>query len=223
MLSCFTLPPALVPCYGLNPSHRIAEVIGRMDLKRRPFKTELLRDGGDTRGPDPTRVPVPLYGNIGTFHSSPILPVFQFQKFPAKAAKPGQTGLSEAFEFVFKGQDRISTLTRAAGEPALEESERESRSPPLSTQEAGEGRAPSPQHSRQTPRRDAQAAGEEHRRELTHLALERAHCLQRSYLEPRPYATSRYCCSVGGLSLPVTRRTRTAWLARLTTDRGGMR
>lgn len=165
-----------------------------------------------------------LYGNIlGTFHSSPILPVFQFQKFPAKAAKPGQTGLSKAFEFVFKGQDRISTLTRAAGEPALEESERESRSPPLSTQEAGEGRAPSPQHSRQTPRRDAQVAGEEHRRELTHLALERAHCLQRSYLEPRPYATSRYCCSVGGLSLPVTRRTRTACLARLTTGRGGMR
>ena len=160
------------------------------------------------------------YGNIlGTFHSSSILPVFQFQKFPAKAAKPGQTGLSKAFEFVFKGQDRISTLTRAAGEPALEESERESRSPPLSTQEAGEGRAPSPKHSRQTPRRDAQAAGEEHRRELTHLALERAHCLAEveGSWSHAPTQRRGTVAPLEDFPFPCTRK------ARLTTGRGGMR
>ena len=146
------------------------------------------------------------YGNIlGTFHSSPILPVFQFQKFPAKAAKPGQTGLSKAFEFVFKGQDRISTLTRAAGEPALEESERESRSPPLSTQEAGEGRAPSPQALEADPQA-RRPGGRGRASTRTHSPRARARplsCRGRGVLEPRPYATSRYCCSVGGLPLPV--------------------
>ena len=92
----FTLPPALVPCYGLNPSHRIAEVIGRMDFKRRPCKTELLRDGGKMRGQDPTRVPVPCHAYTETFLELFILPqFFQFsssrnfqQKLPNRA-KPG--------------------------------------------------------------------------------------------------------------------------------------
>ena len=167
-----------------------------------------------------------LYGNIlGTFHSSPILPVFQFQKFPAKAAKPGQTGLSKAFEFVFKGQHRISTLTRAAGEPALEESERESRSPP--PQHSGGGRGEStlppaleadPQARRPGCRGRASARTHSPRARARPLSAE----VERSWSHA-PTQTSRYCCSVGGLSLPVTRRTRTACLARLTTGRGGMR
>ena len=166
-----------------------------------------------------------LYGNIlGTFHSSPILPVFQFQKFPAKAAKPGQTGLSKAFEFVFKGQDRISTLTRAAGEPALEESERKSRSPPSALRRRERGERPPPSTRGRppgaTPRWQGKSIDEN---SLTSRSSAPTVCRGRGVLEPRPYAASRYCCSVGGLSLPVTRRTRTACLARLTTGRGGMR
>ena len=164
-----------------------------------------------------------LYGNIlGTFHSSPILPVFQFQKFPAKAAKPGQTGLSKAFEFVFKGQDRISTLTRAAGDTALDESERESRSSP---QEAGEGRAPSPSALEADPQA-RRPGGRGRASTRTHSPRARARPLSAEVegsWSHAPTQTSRYCCSVGGLSLPVTRRTRTACLARLTTGRGGMR
>ena len=167
-----------------------------------------------------------LYGNIlGTFHSSPILPVFQFQKFPAKAAKPGQTGLSKAFEFVFKGQHRISTLTRAAGEPALEESERESRSPPPQHSGGGRGESALPPALEADPQA-RRPGGRGRASTRTHSPRARARPLsaevERSWSHA-PTQTSRYCCSVGGLSLPVTRRTRTACLARLTTGRGGMR
>ena len=159
--------------------------------------------------------------NFSFFPNSSSFPV------PEISSKSCQTGPNRGCQRLLNSCSRAKTglalLLGPRGSLPLKKANASPDPPPLSTQEAGEGRAPSPQHSRQTPRRDAQVAGEEHRRELTHLALERAHCLQRSYLEPRPYSTSRYCCSVGGLSLPVTRRTRTACLARLTTGRGGMR
>ena len=167
-----------------------------------------------------------LYGNIlGTFHSSPILPVFQFQKFPAKAAKPGQTGLSKAFEFVFKGQDRISTLTRAAGEPALKKANASPDPPPPQHSRGGRGESALPPALEADPQA-RRPGGRGRASTRTHSPRARARPLSAEVegsWSHAPTQTSRYCCSVGGLSLPVTRRTRTACLARLTTGRGGMR
>ena len=136
------------------------------------------------RGQDPTRVPVPCHAYTETFLELFILPqFFQFsssRNFQQKLPNRAKPGCQRLLNSCSRAKTGLALLLGPRGSLPLKKANASPDPPPLSTQEAGEGRAPSPQHSRQTPRRDAQVAGEEHRRELTHLALERAHCLQRS-------------------------------------------
>ena len=135
------------------------------------------------RGQDPTRVPVPCHAYTETFLELFILPqFFQFsssRNFQQKLPNRAKPGCQRLLNSCSRANTGLALLLGPRGSLPLKKANA-SPDPPPSTQEAGEGRAPSPQHSRQTPRRGAQVAGEEHRRELTHLALERAHCLQRS-------------------------------------------
>ena len=180
------------------------------------------------RGQDPTRVPVPCHAYTETFLELFILPqFFQFsssRNFQQKLPNRAKPGCQRLLNSCSRAKTGLALLLGPRGSLPLKKANASPDPPPSALRRRERGERPPPSTRDRppgaTPRWQGKSIDEN---SLTSRSSAPTVCRGRGVLEPRPYATSRYCCSVGGLSLPVTRRTRTACLARLTTGRGGMR
>ena len=180
------------------------------------------------RGQDPTRVPVPCHAYTETFLELFILPqFFQFsssRNFQQKLPNRAKPGCQRLLNSCSRAKTGLALLLGPRGSLPLKKANASPDPPP---QHSGGGRGESAlPPALETDPQARRPGGRGRASTRTHSPRARARPLsaevERSWSHA-PTQTSRYCCSVGGLSLPVTRRTRTACLARLTTGRGGMR
>ena len=201
--------PALVPCYGLNPSHRIAEVKSEeWTLKRRPFKTELLRDGGEMRG-SRSKGSRALSCHTETFLELFILlQFFQFsssRNFQQKLPNRAKPGCQRLLNSCSRAKTGLALLLGPRGSLPLKKANASPDPPPSALKRRERGERPPPRALEADPQA-RRPGGRGRASTRTHSPRARARplsCRGRGVLEPRPYATSRYCCSVGGLPLPV--------------------
>ena len=158
-----------------------------------------------------------------TFLELFILPqFFQFsssRNFQQKLPNRAKPGCQRLLNSCSRAKTGLALLLGPRGSLPLKKANASPDPPPSALKRRERGERPPPKHSRQTPRRDAQAAGEEHRRELTHLALERAHCLAEveGSWSHAPTQRRGTVAPLEDFPFPCTRK------ARLTTGRGGMR